>query len=119
MGSTVPSLTGFKGSTEGMSERVPKFTTLINRTGGFWRAVARYATREGELLEQPAHSGAILRYLWIVFAVRSFQPGVCHQRRTAVSGSGYEQHIDITLKNRAIEVCIDKIETRCRTPVSQ
>src|SRR5271155_601056 len=72
---------------EGVRERVPELAALVDRAGHIRSTVARDTTRKGELLEQALHARTVARYSGVELAVAALQPGVGHQRGTAMAGA--------------------------------
>ena len=102
-----------------MRQRIAEFAALVDGAGRLGRDVAWNPARKRELREEPLHALRILRDAGIDFAVGSFEIGVRHQPRPAMSGTGDVDHVQIVLLDQPIEVDIDEIEARRRAPMAQ
>ena len=102
---------------EGVAEGIAEFAAFMNRPGRRRGHVARNAAGEGKLLEQPLHPGFVLADVGIDLAVAAFEIGVGDQGRAAMAGARDVDHVEIVELDRAIEMHIDEILPRCRTPV--
>ena len=105
--------------TIGVGKRIPQLTAFVNRTGRFGCRMARNASRERKLREQFFHPLFIFRNIWVKLAVGSFQIGIGHKRRTAVSGPRHKNHVQIILFDDPVHMHINEIQTWSRSPVSQ
>ena len=83
------------------------------------RDVAWDSTGERELGEEPFHALRVLRDAGIDFAVSPFEIGVGDQPRTAMSGAGNVDHIEIVFLDQPIEVRVDEVEARRRAPMPE
>jgi len=81
--------------------------------------VARYAAGKGKLFEQPPHPVRVLRDVGIDFAVGAFQLSVRHQPGSAVARPGDVDHVQNPVPDDAIQVGVDKIESRSGAPVTE
>src|ERR1700721_4675285 len=81
--------------------------------------MARNSAGERKLREEPLHALHILRDAWINFAVCAFEIGVGDQPRSAVSGTGDVDHIEIVFLDQPIEVRVDEVEAGRRTPMPE
>jgi hypothetical protein len=61
---------------EGVAERIAEFAALVDRAGRRGRDMARDASRERRLLEQPFQSDFVLADVGIDLAVAAFEIGV-------------------------------------------
>ena len=100
-----------------MAQRVPQLATLMDRTRRLRRHVAGDPARERELREQPLEPGLILADVRIDLAVGAFEVGVGHQRRAAMSWTGDVDHVQVILCDDPVQVHVDEVLTRRRTPV--
>ena len=75
--------------------------------------------RERELGEEPFHALHVLRDARIDFAVSPFEIGVGDQPRTAMSGAGNVDHIEIVFLDQPIEVRVGEVEARRRAPMPE
>src|SRR5208283_2144359 len=105
--------------TIGMAQGVPKLAALMDRPRGLGCDVARNAAGKRELLEQALHARLVLRYLRVELAVAAFEIGVRDQRGSAVAWAADVDHVQLALLNDPIQVHVDKILSRCRTPMAE
>ena len=103
---------------EGVAERISEFAALVNGAGRRRRDVARNAAGEGELLEEPFHPGFVLADVGIDLAVAALEIGVGDQRRAAMAGTGDVDHVEIMQSDRPVQMDVDEILPRRRSPVS-
>jgi hypothetical protein len=59
-----------------MTQRVPEFTTFMERTGSLGSRVRTNSTGEGELLEESLHAFDVFRDVGIDFRVGAFEVAV-------------------------------------------
>ena len=102
---------------EGVRKRVAELAALVDGAGRLRRHMARNPAGERELGEEPLHALHVLRDARIDFAVGAFEIGVGDQPRTAMSGAGNVDHIEIVFLDEPIEVRVDEVEPRRRAPV--
>src|SRR5260370_23576217 len=102
-----------------MRKRVAEFAALVYRTRCFRGNMAGNSARKGELQEQPLHPFLVLRDLRIKLAVAPLQPGIRHQRRAAVSGSGDINHVEVEYADQPVEVRVDQVEPGAGTRVTE
>src|SRR5215470_18506593 len=76
-------------------------------------------TRERKLREQLFHPLFVLRNIRIDLAIDSLKVSIGHQTGPAVTRPCDIDHVEIVLLNHAVQVCIDKIETGCGSPVAE
>src|SRR5438105_2795944 len=81
--------------------------------------MARDPAREAELLEQPAHSVLVLRDVRVDLAVDAFEPGIRDHSGTAMAGPADVDHVEAARLDHAIEMYVDKIQARRRTPMAE
>ena len=103
----------------GVRERVPQLTALVDRSRHLRRHVTGNAAGKGELLEQPRHPAGVLRHCRVPLAVRAFQPGVRHDRGTAVARPRDVDDVEASFCDDAIEVRVDEIQARGRPPMAE
>ena len=63
-----------------------------------------------------------LRVLWNVrvdFAVGAFEVGICDQAGSAMAWTSDVDHIEIVFLDQAIQMDIDKIQSRSCTPMAE
>src|SRR5882724_9727230 len=92
---------------------------LVYRTRRFWGHMAGNSPRKGKLPEQPLHPFLVLRDLRINLAVGALQPGIRHDRRTAVPGSGDVDHVEVEFADQPVEMRVDQVEPGASSPVAQ
>src|SRR5260370_3588677 len=85
-----------------MQNRIPQFTTFVDRARSFWRHVAGNPIRPGKLPEESLHSVTILFDVWINLSVRPLKICVGHDSGTAVPGSDDVDHVEIVLHNQSV-----------------
>lgn len=104
---------------ESMRQRVTQLAALVNRTRRLRRDVTGNAAGEGKLFEQPLQPGFVLRDAGIDLAVSPFQISVRHQSRSAMPRPGDVNYIQVVFLDDAVQVDVDKVEPRRRTPVTE
>jgi hypothetical protein len=102
---------------ERRSDRAFFLVAALNRSRRLGRDVAGNAAWETELPEQLLQSRFAMRDLRIDLAVRAFEVDIGHQRGPAVTGAGDVDHVQVVLLDYAVEMNVDKILFRRRTPV--
>jgi len=103
---------------EGMTERVPEFATFVDRPRRRRGDVAGDPAGKRELGEQPCQPGLVLADVGIDLAVGALQVGVGDQCRTAVTGTGHVEHVEVALFDHPVQVHVDEVLARRRAPVS-
>ena len=103
---------------EGVAQRVPEFAALVNRPGSRRSHMARNAAGKGELLEEFLEPRFVLGHVRVDLAPRSFEVHVAHDRRTTVAGAGHIEHIQIVFLDDPVQMHVDEILTRRRSPVA-
>src|SRR6185437_7293818 len=98
---------------------ITELAAFIDRARYVRGAVARDATRERELLEQPLHACGIAWHRRVELAIAALQPGVGHQRRTTVPGADDRNHVQVASQNHPVQVRVDEIQSRRRTPMAE
>src|SRR6185503_13451623 len=86
---------------EGVRERVAELAAFVDRARRLRRGMARHAAGEGELPEELAQSRLVLRDVRIDLAVGALEVGVREAGRTAVSGPGHEDHVEVVAADDA------------------
>jgi hypothetical protein len=99
-------------------EAVAELSALVDRAGVPW-AMRFDPTREGELLEQPAHSLEVARDVGIDLAVGPLEPGVRDETGPAVTRPRDVEHRKIASDDRAVQVRVDEVQPRGRAPVAE
>ena len=107
-----------KDCSETVRDGVSQLAALIDGTRRLRRAVAGYATGEGELLEQLLHAFLILTDVRVNLAVGSLQIGIRDQEVSAMSRAGQKDHIQIIALDGAVAVYIYKVLPRNGSPVT-
>src|ERR1700730_11520629 len=108
-----------KGGAIGMSQWIAQFSAFVNRAWSFRRYVTRNSVRPGELAKQPLQSVPAALYRRIVLRVRPFQIGLRHQAWATVTGTNDVHHVQIVLFNQPVKMDVEKVQSRCRAPMSQ
>ena len=70
-----------------------------------------------ELGEELPETGFVLADVRIDLAVGALKVGMAHERRAAVTGTSDIEHIQVILLDDPVQVNINEILARCRTPV--
>jgi hypothetical protein len=104
---------------ERMGQGVAQLTALVDGARDLRRHVAWDAARERELPEQPRHPCAVTPDRRVGLGPAPLQPGVRHQRRATVARAGDEQHVEVPSHDLAVEVRVEQVQARRRTPVPQ
>src|SRR6202043_4025561 len=91
----------------------------MDRARRLGRRVARNATRETELFEQPLHAACVLRYVRVDLAVGPFEPGIGDDSRPAMTRAGDVDHVAAARLDDPVEMDVDKVQPRCRPPMAE
>ncbi len=102
-----------------VGQRIAELPAFMNRSWRLGGGMARDSAREGELAEQPAHPSLVLRDIRIELAISAFEPSVGDHARCAMARSGDEQDVEIPRLDDAVEMDIDEIEARRRSPMTE
>ena len=102
-----------------MRDGIAEFATFVYRARRLGSDMAWDAARERELREQPLHPLFIGRDVRVYLAVGSLEIGVRDQARPAMPGAGDVDHVEVVLLDQPIEVDIDEVQTRCRSPMAE
>ena len=108
-----------EGRSVGMREGVAEFAAFVNRPGRLRRHMARDTARERELGEQALHALFIGRNVRIDLAVGPLEVGVRDQAGTAMPGAGDVDHVEVVLLDQPVQVNVDEVQTRRRSPVAE
>ena len=100
-----------------MAQRIAEFTALMDRSRCRRGDVAGDATWKGELGEQLLHTGFVLCDTRVDVAPAAFEVGVGDQGRSAVPRTGDVEHVKIELLDDPVQVYIDEVLARRRTPM--
>ena len=103
----------------GVRDGVAEFAPLMDRARRLRRHMARNAARERELGEEAVHALLIARDERVDLAVGAFEIGIGDQRRAAMSGSGDVDHVEVEFFDQPVQVDIDEVQTRRRSPVAE
>ncbi len=101
-----------------MAERVAQFAAFVDRSRRCRRDVARYAAREGKLLEKLLQPGLIPRDIGIDLAPRALQIHIADDGRAAMAGTGDVEHVQVVGLDDAVQVDVDEVLARRRPPVA-
>jgi hypothetical protein len=102
-----------------VGQGVAEFAAFVDGAGSFGRDVTGNSTRKRKLLEEFLHALFVLRNVRIEFAVGSFEIDVGDDARSAVTGPGDIDDVEIVLFDQAIEVEVDEIQARRGAPVAE
>ena len=108
-----------EGGAVGVRERVPQFTALVDGSGRLRGDVRGNASGEGELAEQPPHAFGVLGDVGVGLGVGAVEVGAGHQSGSAVAGAGDVDGGLAAVVDRPVEVCVEKVQSRCGSPVSE
>ncbi len=108
-----------EGGAVGVRDRIAQFAPFVDRAGRLRGDVAGDAAGKRKLREQPLHPLLVLRNLRIQLAIGSFEIGVGHEPRSSVAGSGDVDRVEIVLLDRAVQVDVEKVQSRRGAPVAQ
>src|SRR5678815_2582825 len=106
-----------EGGAEGVTQRVAKFASFVNRSWDFRCDVTWYPARERKLPKHFLHPFFALRNVRVDLGVGAFEPDIGYDGRTAVPRPNDINHIQVELFNDTIEVYVDKVESRRRAPM--
>jgi hypothetical protein len=81
--------------------------------------MARDPARERKLAEEPAQPVLVTPDLRIDLAVGALEVGVRDEARAAVAGAGDVDRVQVAPDDRAVEVCVEKVQTRGRAEVPE
>ena len=84
-----------EGSTEGMAQRIPKFTALVDRSRRRGCDMAGDAAGKGELFEQLFQTRFILGDVRIDLAPGAFEIDIADQCRAAMPRAGDVEHVQV------------------------
>ena len=108
-----------EGRSVGVRDGIAEFAAFVNRAGRLRRDVARNAARERELGEEPLHALFVGRDVRIDLAVGPLEIGVRDQARPAMPGAGDVDHVEVVLLDQPVQVNVDEVQTRRRSPVAE
>src|SRR6185312_3567654 len=100
-------------------QRIAELAAFVDGTGSLGRGVARDAAGKTELLEQSLHAERVVRDMRIDLAIRAVEPGIGHDRRPAMARAGDENHVEVARLDGAVEMRVEKIQTRRRAPMAE
>ena len=104
---------------ERVAERVAQLATLVDRPRALGRRVAGDPSRERELETELLEPRLVLADVGIDLAVRALEVRVAHDGRTAVSGTGHVDHVEVVLLDDPVQVDVDEVLPGRRAPVPQ
>ena len=102
---------------ERVTERVPQLAALVDRSRGRRGHMTGDPTRKRELREQPFQASLVLADVRIDLTVGALQVGVADQRRTAMTGPGDIEHVQVVLFDHPVQMHIDEILAGRGAPV--
>ena len=103
---------------EGMAQGIAQLAAFVDRTGRCRRHMAGNAARKRKLLEQLFQPGFVLRNVRVHLGPGAFEIHIANQGRAAVTGTGDIDDVQIMLFDHPIEVNIDEILARRRSPMA-
>ena len=92
----------------GVREHVAQFAPLVDRAGGFRCAVAADVAGEGELLEEAAQAGGVLRFVGIDLAVGAIQIGGPQHAGCTVARPRQIDHVEVVPADQPVGVGPDE-----------
>ncbi len=104
---------------ERMAERIAQLAAFMDRSGALRRCVARNPSGKRKLHKQFAQSGFVLADVRIDLAVGALQVGVSDDGRTAVTGTGDVNHVEVVPIDDPVQMGIDEVLSGCRAPVPE
>src|SRR6267378_1071950 len=81
--------------------------------------MARNASRERELRDEPLHALLIGRDVRIHPSVSSFEIGVRDQAWPAMSWAGDINHVQVVLLDEPVQMNIDEVQSWCGSPMAE
>ena len=108
-----------EGRAECVGKRVTEFATLMDGAGRFGGDMARNATGEGKLFEEPADAFFIAADVRVIFGVRAFQVDVGDNTRAPVPRPGDIDGVQVMLDDEPIHLDVDEIQTGRGAPVAE
>ena len=69
--------------------------------------------------KQAFHALFIRRNAWVHLTIGPFEVGVRDESGTTVSGAGDVDHVEVVLFDQPVQVNVDEVQTRCRSPVAE
>ena len=108
-----------EGRAIGVREGVAELAAFVDRAGRLRRHVAGDAAGERELGEEPLHALFVRGDVRIDLAVGSLEIGVRDQARPAMPGAGDVDHVQVVLLDEPVQVDVDEVQTRRRSPVAE
>ena len=104
---------------ERMGQHVTELATFVNRTRCRRTDMTGRTAGRRELAEQPCHTSDVQAHRRIHLGIRSFEIYVCQNCRTAVPWPCEINNVEIIACNDAIEVRVDKVLPRRRSPMAE
>src|SRR5712671_677849 len=102
-----------------MREGVTQFASLMNGARGFGGDVARDAAGEAKLLEQSLQAALVPGNVRIYLSIGALQVSIGYDSRAAMPRAGEVQHVQILFADHAVEMNVNKVQTRGGPPVPQ
>ena len=104
---------------ECVRQHVAELATFVNRARGRRAHVARNAAGRRELTKQTRHPGHIFGDRRVDLGVRALEIDVREHRRTAMTGPGQIDDVEVVLADHAIEMRIDEAQPRRGSPMPE
>ncbi len=108
-----------EGGAVGVGEGVAQLAALVDGARRLRGDVARDATGERELLEQPQQAVLVLADVRIDLAVGALQVGVGDETGSTVPGTSDVEHAEVVLLDHPVQVGVEKVQARRGTPVAE
>ncbi|MNI49007.1 hypothetical protein D3C73_1036010 [compost metagenome] len=77
------------------------------------------AVRPGELAKQAKHAVFITLHGGAEFGIGALEVGLGDHRRSAMAGTGNENHVQVVLFDQSIQMGIDQVQPGRRPPMAQ
>src|SRR4030095_11315840 len=98
---------------------ISEFATLMNGAGSLRRYVTGNSSGKRKLLKEPLHTLFICRDVRVNLTIGSFQVGISDESRPAVTWPRDVNHVEIVLLDKPVQVNVNEVQTRRRSPVSK
>src|SRR3984885_2187364 len=108
-----------KDGAKSMAQRISEFTALMDRSRALGGSMARNSTGKGKLGKKALQSGFVLADIRIPLAVSAFEIRSADHRRSAVPRSGHVNHVQVVFLDDPIQVRVNEILPRRRSPMAQ
>ena len=104
---------------ERVAERVAQLAPLVDRARALGRRVAGNPAGKGELKKELPQPSLVLADVRVDLAVGALEVRVAHDGGPAVPGTGHVDHVEVVLLDDPVQVDVDEVLPRRRSPVPQ